>query len=123
MRVRFTRRLAGFAPLLLLSLGCGSPSSSAAPASSPPAAQPSYDLRLASTPWVPFTGDEKQPRVALYLVESALERAGYAATTSIVPDGTLTGLLRDGKYDGSAALWTAEDRETFLLYSKPYLEN
>ena len=72
---------------------------------------------------MPFTGDEKQPRVALYLVESALERAGYAATTSIVPDGALTGLLRDGKFDGSAALWTAEDREAFLLYSKPYLEN
>ncbi|HEY6079816.1 MAG TPA: transporter substrate-binding domain-containing protein [Polyangiaceae bacterium] len=123
MRVRFTRRLAGFVPLLLLSLGCGSSSSGGTPASSPPPAQPSYDLRLASTPWVPFTGDEKQPRVALYLVESALERAGYAATTSIVPDGALTGLLRDGKFDGSAALWTAEDRETFLLYSKPYLEN
>lgn len=106
--------------MLLLLLGCGSQSSGAAPASSPP---PSYDLRLASTPWVPFTGDEKQPRVALYLVESALERAGFAARTSIVADGTLTGLLRDGKYDGSAALWTADDRESFLLYSKPYLEN
>lgn len=120
MLVRFVQWFARLAPVLVVLFGCGAPSSG--PASAAPA-QSSLDLRLASTPWVPFTGDANQPRVALYLVESALERAGYAARTTIVPDGTLTGLLREGKYDGSAALWAGEDRETFLLYSKPYLEN
>jgi polar amino acid transport system substrate-binding protein len=122
MSRRFARWLTlGCLPLLLLVSGCSSQTTSAPPPAAAP--QPSLDLKLASTPWVPFTGDEKQPRVALYLVENALERAGYAARTTIVPDGTLTGLLREGKYDGSAALWTGEDREDFLLYSKPYLEN
>lgn len=121
MLVRFARWLASCLTFLVLVVGCGSQSSTAAsPATAPP---PSLDLRLASTPWVPFTGNDDQPRVAQYLVERALERAGHAARTTIVPDGTLTSALREGKFDGSAALWTGEDREEFLLYSKPYLEN
>jgi hypothetical protein len=80
-------------------------------------------LQLASTPWVPFTGEEGQPRVASYLVERALERAGYLAHTTIVPDGALTPALQQGRFDGSAALWQSEDRQAYLLYSKPYLEN
>ena len=115
MLERFLRVLVRLVPVLLLLVGCGSP---AAPAS--PSAK---TLRLASTPWVPFTAEEGQPRVAAYLVERALERAGYEAHTTIVPDGTLTQALLDGRFDGSAALWPSEDRQAFLLYSKPYLEN
>jgi len=100
---------------LLLLIGCGSPASPVTPSSKA--------LRLGSTPWVPFTAEEGQPRVAAYLVERALERAGYEAHTTIVPDGTLTQALIDGRFDGSAALWPSEDRQAYLLYSKPYLEN
>jgi len=80
-------------------------------------------LRLGSTPWIPFTGKEGQARVASYLVERALERAGYQAQTTIVPDGALTPALEEGRFDGSAALWRAADREKYLLYSNAYLEN
>jgi len=115
MLERFFRASARLFPLLLLLIGCGAPASPAAPSSKA--------LRLGSTPWVPFTAEEGQPRVAAYLVERALERAGYEAHTTIVPDGTLTKALEDGRFDGSAALWPSADREAFLLYSKPYLEN
>jgi len=115
-------RLGCVAGVLLLTLpaivGCGS-SVPAAQAPAPKAAT----LRLASTKWLPFTGAEDQPRVALTLTESALRRAGYGSTTAFVPDGQLTAMLQRGDYDGSAALWRSEDRERFLLYSKPYLEN
>jgi polar amino acid transport system substrate-binding protein len=106
-----------FAGLLWLLLsGCGSPSPSTAPSGS-------NGLNLGATPWVPFTGEEGQPRVASYLVERALERAGYQSHTTIVPDGALTPALEAGRFDGSPALWQSDDRKAFLLYSKPYLEN
>lgn len=106
--------------VLMLLAGCGSTGSSAAPSS--PAGE-SKALRLGSTPWVPFTAEEGQPRVAAYLVERALERAGYEAHTTIVPDGALTPALEQGRFDGSAALWPSDDRRAYLIYSKPYLEN
>jgi polar amino acid transport system substrate-binding protein len=112
--------LAG-ALLLALSatLACGS--SVPAPAAAPTAQ--SAKLRLASTKWLPFTGAEGEPRVALTLTERALERAGYDSVTAFVADGELSPKLKSGEYDGSAALWRSEDREQYLLYSKPYLEN
>ncbi|HYP77848.1 MAG TPA: transporter substrate-binding domain-containing protein [Polyangiaceae bacterium] len=76
-----------------------------------------------STQWLPFTGAEGEPRVALNLTEQALERAGYQSETSFVPDGQLTVKLQQREYDGSAALWRDREREQYLLYSKPYLEN
>lgn len=80
-------------------------------------------LRLASTPWSPFTNETGQARFAIDLVHAALERVGITADTTIVPEGTLTPALREGRFDGSAALWRDADRERTLLYSKPYLEN
>lgn len=80
-------------------------------------------LHLASTPWPPFTAAPGQARFAIDLVHSALERVGVTADTTIVPEGTLTAALREGKFDGSAALWHDAERERTLLYSKPYMEN
>jgi ABC-type amino acid transport substrate-binding protein len=121
--MRNIARVGWLAGILLMALAvtvaCGSTVSGPA---APLAAQ-STKLRLASTKWVPFTGAEGEPRVALTLTESALQRAGYESTTAIVPDGQLTPKLQHGEYDGSAALWRSEDREQFLLYSKAYLEN
>jgi len=85
-----------------------------------PASKP---LRLASTPWTPFTNEPGKARFALDLVHAALERAGFAANTTVVQEGKLTSALLKGEYDGSAALWKDPEREKTLLYSKPYLEN
>ena len=80
-------------------------------------------LHLGSTPWSPFTNAPGQPRYAVDLVEAALKRMGITADTAIVPEGTLTAALLDGRFDGSPALWRDPERETKLVYSKPYLEN
>jgi polar amino acid transport system substrate-binding protein len=80
-------------------------------------------LRLASTPWSPFTNEPGKARFALDLVHAALERAGITANTTIVEEGKLTPALLKGEYDGSAALWKDAEREKTLLYSHSYLEN
>lgn len=115
-------RIGWLAGVLLVSLGTLLGCASSVPAPAAPVPQ-ATKLNLASTKWLPFTGAEGEPRVALTLTENALERAGYQSTTAFVPDGQLTPKLQHGDYDGSAALWKSEDREQFLLYSKPYLEN
>ena len=80
-------------------------------------------LHLGSTPWSPFTNAPGQPRYATDLVEAALRRLGISAETAVVPEGTLTSALLEGRFDGSPALWRDPEREAKLVYSKPYLEN
>lgn len=80
-------------------------------------------LILASDSWPPFTGTEDTQRVAIDLVERALDRAGYRATPTIVDWKAVERGLADGTYDGSAALWRTPEREEILLFSDPYLEN
>lgn len=80
-------------------------------------------LRLASTPWSPFTNERGQARYALDLVNVALERVGVTADTVFVDESRLTPALLNGEFDGSAALWRDDEREQVLLYSEPYLEN
>lgn len=117
----------------LLALGCSpvqpvsSPgTTSVAPPRSEAASglpQPTAQLRLVSTPWPPFTDVEGKQRVAIELVHTALERAGYHEATAILPPGAWAEQLRSGDCDGSAATWHTQEREAYLLYSKPYLEN
>ena len=80
-------------------------------------------LRLASTPWSPFTNVPGKARFALDLVHTALGRVGITAETSIIDEGKLTSALINGEFDGSAALWRDDAREKALIYSRPYLEN
>ena len=80
-------------------------------------------LHLGSTPWSPFTNAPGKPRYAIDLVEAALKRLGLSSETAIVPEGTLTSALLEGRFDGSPALWRDSEREAKLVYSKPYLEN
>ena len=94
-----------------------------AQAQAPVQAPATKTLRLASTPWSPFTNEPGKARFALELVHAALERAGIKASTAIVDDGKLTPALLKGEYDGSAALWKDAEREKTLLFSQPYLEN
>jgi polar amino acid transport system substrate-binding protein len=81
------------------------------------------ELRLVSTVWPPFTDVAEKPRLAAELVHEALKRGGVDAETYIVPDPELVSSMRDGSHAGSGALWRSPERERFLLYSKPYMEN
>jgi len=81
------------------------------------------ELQLASDMWPPFTNTADKSRLAIDLVHEALDRADIKATTSIVDFGTVILGLQDGSFDGSGALWRSPERESFLLFSEPYLEN
>ena len=50
-------------------------------------------LTLVSTAWAPFTNPDGQPRFALDLVETAFDRIGIAATTTIVDASQFTASL------------------------------
>ena len=80
-------------------------------------------LRLASDSWPPFTGGAEGQRVAVDLVQTALERAGIRAETTIVDWKNVEAGIRNGTFDGSAAMWRSDERAGELLFSKPYLEN
>jgi len=82
-------------------------------------------LRLVSDHWPPFTAEEGAARVAIELVGIALTRAGHPASNTILSSGfaEVVERIRSGEYDGSAALWKTSEREEFLHFSAPYLEN
>ena len=80
-------------------------------------------LTLVSTAWPPFTNATGKPRFALDLVETALGRIGFSATTAIVTAAQFTPALLGGPFDGSGAAWKDAERERALIFSQPYLEN
>jgi len=87
-----------------------------------PAATPA-PVKLVSDVWPPFTDEDKKPHEALDLVQGALQRAGVRSTSTIITFSAALAGLQQGKFDGSAALWKTPEREAYLLFSKPYLEN
>jgi len=105
---------------VVVTMAMGTSAQAATPAASPASR---VALHLGSTPWSPFTNAPGKPRYAIELVEAALKRLGLSSDTAIVPEGTLTPALLQGKFDGSPALWRDKEREAKLVYSKPYLEN
>ena len=80
-------------------------------------------LRLASDVYPPFTDKSGKQAFALELVHEALERSNVNAGSEILDFGEVLQMINDGKFDGSAALWKSKDRETYLIFSEPYLEN
>lgn len=81
-------------------------------------------VRLGSDVWPPFTDVDGKARVAIDLVEEALRRAGVEADSEVRTDfGDVVASIRKGDLDGSGALWRSAEREEFLVFSKPYLEN
>jgi polar amino acid transport system substrate-binding protein len=84
---------------------------------------PPPPLKLVSDVWPPFTDVDGKPRQAIDLVKAALLRGGVQARFSIVPWTDAVKSLETGKADGSAAMWKSAEREAYLLFSKPYLEN
>ncbi|MGI9547368.1 MAG: substrate-binding periplasmic protein [Flavobacteriaceae bacterium] len=80
-------------------------------------------LHLASDVWPPFSDRNGEKAFALEVVKEALRRGNISANTSIVSFEEVLDGLNSASYDGSATLWKTEDRESYLLYSAPYLEN
>jgi ABC-type amino acid transport substrate-binding protein len=84
---------------------------------------PRAPLRLFGDEWPPFTDAEGKPREAIDLVESALLRSGVRSQYTIMNWHEAEQLLEKGHLDGAAAMWKSPEREKYLLFSKPYLEN
>ena len=80
-------------------------------------------LRLASDVYPPFTDKPGKQAFALELVHEALKRSSVEAESDILDFGLVLEQINERKYEGSAALWKSKDRETYLMFSDPYLEN
>ncbi|HEX6243700.1 MAG TPA: transporter substrate-binding domain-containing protein, partial [Polyangiales bacterium] len=111
--------------LLGLVLGCSSstPASAPTPSAATGAEAASPKLRLLSASWPPFVDTDDNPRIAIDVVSSALAKAGYIAVNTVGSLEAVISELQAGATDGSAALWRDQEREKFLLFSEPYLEN
>src|SRR3954447_26930847 len=123
-------RACGWGALVVVvaSLAVTPASAQRAPSPSGAAQQPgsaplTTEVRLASTLWSPFTSTSDKARFALDLVEEALRRVGVKAATTIVPDGKLTDVIQSREFAGSGAIWKDGERERYLIYSEPYLQN
>lgn len=87
----------------------------------PVTAQP---LRLVANAWPPFTGKELlENGLAVDLVSTALQRAGYPSEYIEVPWARVLRGLEQGDYDVIISAWYSEDRERYGLFSAPYLVN
>jgi polar amino acid transport system substrate-binding protein len=107
--------------LAMLFVGCTT-NAIVKPLAQPPSAE-KPSLRLLSSAYPPFVDVVDKPRFAVELVSNALSRAGYFPLSEIGSLEEVLDALRQGNYDGSAALWRSPEREQFLLYSDAYLEN
>ena len=80
-------------------------------------------IKLASDIYPPFTDVDSEKGFALELAKEALKRGGIQIDQTITGFSEVLDGINAGIYDGSASLWKTEDREKYLLYSEPYLEN
>lgn len=80
-------------------------------------------LSLVADFWPPFTSEKQGQRIAADLVEEALRNSGVEPETKIIPWHDVLKGLRSNNYDAIVGAWKTSDREEFLLFSKPYLEN
>lgn len=86
-------------------------------------AHSAQQLKIVADYWPPFTTGQKGQRMAADLVEKALTNAGIIHKTQILPwKDVLTG-IKSAKYDAIIGAWKSKERESYLLFSKPYLEN
>lgn len=80
-------------------------------------------ISLVSDSWPPFTNYEDQVHYASDIVNEALKRSDYDIEIGIIDFGGVVSGIKNGDYDGSAALWKSAEREEFMIFSKPYLQN
>lgn len=81
-------------------------------------------LRLVANAWPPFTDQRLLNNgLATDLVSSALRRAGYASQYHEVPWARALQGIEHDRYDVLVPTWFATERQTYGLYSEPYLIN
>lgn len=80
-------------------------------------------LRLGNDPWPPFIIPGAEQGTAEQLVCEALARGGHTCDVTVSEWTAVLERARSGELDGIAAVWKSPERESFLVYSEPYLTN
>ncbi|MBB2493885.1 substrate-binding periplasmic protein [Aquipseudomonas ullengensis] len=81
-------------------------------------------VRMSADSWPPFT-DKRLPNngLAVDLVNTALQRAGYTTEYIEAPWARVLHGLQQGDYDLVVSAWYSEERTRFGQFSAPYLIN
>jgi len=80
-------------------------------------------LKIVADYWPPFTTEQKGQRMAADLVENALSNINIIHDTKILQWKELMAGIKSGKYDAIIGAWKSKEREDYLLFSRPYIEN
>lgn len=80
-------------------------------------------LALGNNAWPPYIVEGDEQGTAERLVCQALERSGWQCGVKVDDWNSVLNEARTGAIDGVAAAWRDSDRESYLLFSKPYLSN
>ena len=80
-------------------------------------------LLLKNDAWPPFIITGKEQGTAELLVCEALERSGWPCSVEVAEWESILNQARIGAVDGVAAAWKTPDRESYLMFSEPYLTN
>ncbi len=81
------------------------------------------ELKLVSDIWPPFSNIEGEKSIASDLVDEALRRQNIETSTEMISFSDVISRIKEGKFDGSAALWKNDEREIDFIFSDPYLNN
>ena len=81
------------------------------------------EITLASDVWPPFTDQKGNQSIALDLVQEALNNGNIDIKVEITTFKNVLEGIKSGEYDGSAALWSTEARNTDFKFSLPYFQN
>ncbi|MCV2370738.1 substrate-binding periplasmic protein [Roseateles oligotrophus] len=89
-----------------------------------PPARALEPIALASTEFPPYTGESLLSGGFLTrAIAMAFEYSGYAAQTSFYPWNRALQLTQTGKVDGITAIWRTAEREQWLAFSDPIVNN
>jgi polar amino acid transport system substrate-binding protein len=80
-------------------------------------------LVLSNDAWPPFIIEGSEQGTAEMLVCQALERSGWPCSVQVKDWEDVLNEARNGTIGGIAAAWRNPDRESYLLFSEPYLTN
>lgn len=80
-------------------------------------------INLAAGNWPPFTSPDSGQQVATDLVSLALRKAGYDVSVESMEWHDAIAGVKASRYNGLVMTWRSTEREAFLLYSDPYIEN
>lgn len=80
-------------------------------------------ITLVSDVWPPFTNTAEEKSIANELVQEALRRMDITSTITIEAFSKVLPDLQNNNFSGSGALWKVSEREAYLFFSKPYLQN